>query len=158
MAVQEQRGKEQIIKLQDLPYLIRAIETEILVIDYRPVWVPTLAMLRVKHAEFFVKRRGPDGKKWKKLAKITVKRKGHDQPLVETDEMRKSLLSVGGEGHIEESKKKSLLWGTDNWKAAIHQYGVPEKNIPARPWVGWTPSAIKDAVNKVADHVAWNLS
>ena len=93
----------------------------------------------------------PTGEAWAPL-----KRKrpaGHNQgtrPLIDTGEMMLSAISDGS-GHIEQVGDDSLVYGTSNWKAKIHQGGTGR--IPARPLVGWTQQSSDYASEAVADHL-----
>lgn len=71
------------------------------------------------------------------------------------------------EGMILQDKgrlKKSIDWEgfasgtnlkvyTDLVYAPPHQYGWPEKHIPARPFMMWQPEDIKDMQKVLADHL-----
>lgn len=119
--------------------------------DYQPTLDKLVAGIVADHAGFFERRSDPTGDGWKPLAPVTVRKKGHDQPLVETNAMRTSLLQPGHPDHIGETSHRGLVFGTNDEKAAIHQHGA--RRIPARPFVGWTDERIDVATNAVADHL-----
>lgn len=60
---------------------------------------------------------------WAPLAESTVKRKGHDTILIETDAMRQSFQS-GGSDHIENITRTRLEWGSGLLRALFHQTGT----------------------------------
>ncbi len=105
--------------------------------------VPILA---AEHEEYFNREAGPDGP-WAPLSPATVKAKGFDTILIETNRMRSSLLFSGND-HIEDISQAGLTWGTSDPKAAFHQDGT--EKIPARPFVG----ASEETVDKIAEVIA----
>lgn len=101
------------------------------------------------HAGYFTNRTDPSGKPWQPLSPVTVARKGHDQPLVLTNEMRSSLLIEGHVNHVGGTANRGLVFGTSDEKASIHQHGGGR--IPARPFVGLTEQRTDAIANAVAD-------
>ena len=101
----------------------------------------------------FQSSQSPSGVGWPALKR--KRPKGHNpglRPLIDMGEMMLSTISDGA-GHVETTDGTSLEFGTTNWKAPFHQFGVPSKNIPARPFVGWTNGSSDYAANAVADHL-----
>lgn len=117
--------------------------------DYTPGMDAIAADLATDHAGYFANRTGPNGEGWKPLSPVTVEKKGHDQPLVETNAMRTSLLQEGHPDHIGGTSHRGLVLGTSDEKASIHQHGT--KRIPARPFVGLTETRVDAAVHRLAD-------
>lgn len=86
---------------------------------------------------------------WAPLKPSTIKRKGHDRILVESGDLRKSLVSVGGPGNISEVAPKGMLFGTDVEYASFLQEGT--SRMPARPPVGISVETLDKLCDAVAD-------
>ena len=113
---------------------------------FRGTLVPWLSQI---HEDYFNQQAGPEGP-WEKLAPATVKAKGFDTILIEMNNMRSSLLFPTGD-HIEDIEPLFITWGTDDAKAAFHQFGTA--NVPARPFVGLTEQHVDTIVEQIADAV-----
>lgn len=72
---------------------------------------------------------GGDG--WAELAESTVKAKGHDQILVDTELLKNSLSQRGADGQILDITPEGFRFGTEVPYAEYHQKGTV--NMPARP-------------------------
>jgi hypothetical protein len=79
--------------------------------------------------EGFASGQNAMGEDWKPLAPQTIKLKGHDRILRDTEELRNSF-----EGSVNREQYQ-LEIAVDNWKAPIHEFGVPDENIPKRAMV-----------------------
>jgi len=84
--------------------------------------------------ERFDSKLDPEGKSWQRLADKTLDylRKrfpGAQPPLVVSGGLRDTVTS-------EARGAESALVGAVKEYAAVHQFGWPEKNIPARPYLG----------------------
>ncbi|MGC1272582.1 MAG: phage virion morphogenesis protein [Planctomycetaceae bacterium] len=119
--------------------------------DYQAAIDKLVPAIVTDHAGYFSNRTSPNGVAMAPLSPVTVAKKGHDRPLVETDAMRQSLLQSGHPEHLGGTSHRGLVFGTSDEKATIHQHGT--KRIPARPFVGWTEERVDDAANKMADHL-----
>ena len=101
----------------------------------------------------FSTKEDPEGKRWEDIAEKTRKRyesKGLPArpPLVLSGILRKSLRSeVAADAH-------SAMVGATMTYAAVHQFGWPEKNIPARPYLGMSKADARDVTDAVADYMA----
>lgn len=76
----------------------------------------------------------PEGNPWEKVAEktrayIDLRFPGAWPPLVREGGLRDSLTS-------EIQGQDAILVGATKIYAAVHQFGRPEKNIPARPYLG----------------------
>lgn len=122
-------------------------------IDYRqPLREQVVPLLVAEHEDYFNRESGPLGK-WPALAQRTVKKKGFDTILIETNTMRSSLL-FDGPDHVEDVEERYLVWGTSDEKAAIHQYGTEgTPRIPQRAFVGVSEQTT-DAIAEVAADAA----
>jgi len=119
--------------------------------DYRPAMEDTEEFLRETHDQHFTNRADPLGNQWPPLAASTVARKGHDRPLIETGEMRQSILEPDHPSHIGEILERGMSFGTDDWKAAFHQYGT--RRIPQREFVGMNEQEATQITERTADEV-----
>jgi phage gpG-like protein len=76
---------------------------------------------------------------WAALADSTLARKGADQPLLETGEMRDSIESTIG---------RRVAWvGSNNDKAVWQELGT--SRIPARSFIGMAAIECEDAIHKL---------
>ena len=81
----------------------------------------------------FTTKRDPDGNPWRDLTEayrnsLTKKRPKARPPLEVSGDLRDSLDSQVTADHA--------LVGATKIYAAVHQFGWPERNIPARPYLG----------------------
>lgn len=82
----------------------------------------------------FTTKRDPDGNPWKAITeahrRYLAKKfgEGPEPPLVVNGQLRDSLDSQVTADHA--------LVGATKIYAAVHQFGRPERNIPARPYLG----------------------
>jgi len=88
--------------------------------------------------ERFDTKLDPEGKSWRRLADKTLaflqKRfPGAQPPLVVSGGLRDTVTS-------EARGAEEVLVGAVKEYAAVHQFGWPEKNIPARPYLGVSAS------------------
>lgn len=82
------------------------------------------------HEERFSAQIGADGRRWAALSPAyqKVKKRHPDMVLVLNEYLANSFRY--------QADDRELLFGTDRIYAAVHQFGSPEKNIPARPFLG----------------------
>lgn len=67
------------------------------------------------------------GRQWQPISADTIARKGHSRILIETGDMRDSI-----EADLEVAQGE-LLIKSDDPKLPYHEFGLPERNLPARP-------------------------
>jgi phage gpG-like protein len=72
---------------------------------------------------------GGDG--WAELAESTIRAKGHDQILVDTELLMRSLSERGADGQILDITPEGFRFGTEVPYGLYHQHGTV--NMPARP-------------------------
>lgn len=95
---------------------------------------PTLTKVGVAlkeiHEQRFVRMIDPDSQPWKPLSPLYLKRKpvNKDKILTLYGKLKGSLVS-----EVEVNK---VTTSVDTVYANVHQWGWPEKNIPARPYMG----------------------
>jgi phage virion morphogenesis protein len=86
--------------------------------------------------ERFDTKKNPDGDSWKSIAEKTMRcyernpRLAPKPPLVLEGMLRHSITSEVQDGAW------AVLAGATMEYAAVHQFGWPKKNIPARPYFG----------------------
>jgi phage virion morphogenesis protein len=109
--------------------------------------------------ERFETKKSPDGDSWKALAEKTLayyarKKKNWKERsiLVGEGDLRLSITSEVQGGAW------STLVGAAKEYAAVHQFGWPKKNIPARPYLGVSQDDAKVIEAAVAVFLAGNLS
>ena len=137
--------------------------------------------------ENFLGQHDPDGKPWKPLKRPRRRKrdlvrgkkrgrakKGQDQILLDTGILRASITAsdpvkasdnqtakqnkaTAGSAHVEEMTGTSLEWGTNLNYAAVHQYGYPPRNIPARPFLGINDQMSNDIAELVGDFIEARL-
>ena len=78
---------------------------------------------------------------WAKLKPDTVRKKGHDEPLIETSDMMFSFYK-----QISAKTRKHVVWvKSDDPKLPHHMYGAPGANVPKRDPVRPTTKEENDA-------------
>lgn len=102
--------------------------------DYSDALRQSLPILAEQEQRMFDEERDSSGRSWPVLKQSTINRKGHDQILVETGELKKSLTDLNDSFNIHEIQPRELLFGTSDPKALFHQEGTSK--MPARPPVG----------------------
>ncbi len=122
-----------------------------------------LRRLQIWHAGYFAKETDPGGRPWAPLHPITVKKKGHDTILVDTEALLRSLVGRnkhsiarvhGGLGKAE------LRYGTRRPDAWRHQAGIgrPGQNLPQRKMVGINQRRVSQVVKVIADDAVRQLA
>lgn len=109
-------------------------------------------------SENILGQHGPDGGAYPPLARPRSPSPPHNpgtRVLIDFGDLLASLS--GGSDHIQEVGEAELTVGTKDPKAAIHQFGSPEKNIPARPFVGANDDIADYAANEVVDELIQKL-
>lgn len=82
------------------------------------------------------------GAAWKAVEDPKRKEKlGSARILFLKGDMQRSVAS--GPFSLTKTDKKSITIGTNMVYAATHQFGDPDRNIPARPWIGFSKFDIK---------------
>ena len=132
----------------ELDDVVEDIRQQLLNMDFSDEMEHVHQMLVEDHEKYFDMEMSPQGNPWAPLSPVTVAAKGHGTILVDTDEMRRSLVEDSHENHIKEIQPDELFYGTRDKKSRKHQDGGG--NLPARPHVGWN----EPLVDKVADYVA----
>lgn len=69
------------------------------------------------------------GRPWAPLSPETIRRKGHATILVDEGEMRESFEYAVNRSSL------TLAVGTNSEIAVYHEFGVPDRGLPARPIV-----------------------
>lgn len=69
------------------------------------------------------------GRAWAELSPETIAKKGFDRKLFEKGDMRAST-------YANRTGPLSAAAGVADEKARLHEFGVPENNVPARPMLG----------------------
>jgi len=92
------------------------------------------------------------GRDWPPLKEATIKRKGSSKPLIDHGDLLNSVVCkmitgymffVGVPRNVKKKNKKMVNI------AAVHEYGAPDQNIPARPFIEpGLESATKSIINR----------
>lgn len=107
--------------------------------------------LRVTKANFSGEgRRG--GGSWAQLSDETYKKRGTRHPILRTSNTQEGYSKIGGNDELYRSvtvkgapyqilhiENDGFELGTDRPFAYVHQYGSPNRKIPARPFLRFTP-------------------
>lgn len=115
--------------------------------DVRPLMADIGEHLLISHRERFRDQVSPAGEKLEKLSPAYRAQKKKNQNRVLTLE---GLL--GGTLRYSPSGD-GLLFGTDRKYGAVHQFGFPDRGIPARPWLGVSDSDAEEIVAITQDHL-----
>lgn len=94
--------------------------------------------------------RDAQGRPWPPLAQATIERKGHSQPLIETQQMIEST-----EWEYDDGDHTGRITIADE-KAIYHEYGVPEEGIPPRPMLGPTLGLLGENVDDSGEKAVRN--
>lgn len=103
--------------------------------NLKPVFSDIGEMLLLSHRERWDDEVAPDGTPWEQLSdkyKASKRKResnGHDKILVLDTFLRDDGLSYS-------AAHSGLEFGTDKIYGATHQFGDPDRNIPARPFLG----------------------
>jgi phage gpG-like protein len=136
---------------------VQRLVDDVLDTDYQPVLVEMVRDLRVLHGQYWDASKDPNGTPWPPLAAATVRYKGHDTILVDTEALLTSVTRATGDSILTLTGSKrnhEVTMGTTVEYARYHMTGTRNKNgtrrMPARPFMG-----VNDAVaNAMADRVA----
>lgn len=91
---------------------------------------------------------GPEGEQWKPLKENTWKYKikhGYYNILQNTGMLRRR--------NIPHNTSKSAIVTNDMAYAGTHQYGNPEKNVPARPFLWLSSNALEEIIRYMAKYL-----
>ena len=99
------------------------------------------------HRDRFARGVDPEGRAWQPLKPATIarKRKNADKVLIESGMLMESL-------HYNVAPDR-LEFGTDRIYGATHQFGRPEANIPARPFLGISREDEAEILNIIEDRI-----
>jgi len=96
-----------------------------------------------------IRNQAPGGKQFKPLKPATIAAKGSSKALIDSNTLRRSITRKtfdGGDkqfvGVLRTAREKNGSAVADI--AAIHEYGAPKANIPARPFL----QPVEDATGK----------
>ena len=99
------------------------------------------------HRDRFARGVDPEGRAWQPLkpGSRARKRKNADKVLIESGMLMESL-------HYNVAPDR-LEFGTDRIYGATHQFGRPEANIPARPFLGISREDEAEILNIIEDRI-----
>lgn len=124
--------------------------------DLKPALKNIGEYMRMRTEENFQNEQTPDGQGWTPLKPKTLQQKRRKKSsinkiLQDTGDLRSSLAY-----QVDDS---SVIIGT-NIKVsngyslgAIHQFGAPKRNIPARPFLGLSRDDVDEVINIIGDHL-----
>lgn len=105
--------------------------------------------LLIAHDQRFGAETSPDGEPWAALSPRYKRRKDRVRPGV-----RKLVFDNFMHGTLRyQVDRAELLFGTDRPYGATQHFGDPNRNIPARPWLGLSVTDDAEVVAIVADHL-----
>ena len=114
--------------------------------DYRKPLKACRVLMLSGIKKCFAAQTTPDGVPWPKLKPGTIRgrRKGGAgaKALRDTDILYNSMTGGGGRGVIRILKPGKVVVGSNLEYAAVHNYGYPAGNIPARTYCGHRPENI----------------
>ncbi|MRJ41187.1 MULTISPECIES: phage virion morphogenesis protein [Idiomarina] len=85
------------------------------------------------HQDRFKAGESPDGQAWAPLSEAYKKRAKRPSEILIEDGFLMGTLNYNPSG-------SELLFGTPMEYGAAHHFGYEENNLPARPWLGLSPS------------------
>lgn len=115
--------------------------------DLEPVFRELGESLLISHRARFERAVSPAGVPWPDLSPATLKRKkkNRDKILVLDGWLRQLNYAAS---------KTELRIGTDRIYGATHQFGRPEQNIPARPFLGLDDAERAEVLDVLAEWLA----
>lgn len=122
--------------------------------DWRPIFEDFGEYMQGEVQDRFEAERDPSGKKWKKLAKSTLRRKGVKKILTgDTNRLRQSI------GY--KAEKRKFTQGTNVGYGAVHQLGAhfsiistrAEVKIPQRKYLGINKENWEELMELQKEHV-----
>jgi hypothetical protein len=127
-------------------------------VDYEPlVRGPFVEIIGDRVESNFANERTASGVAWPKLRPSTIARKGHDTILVETTEMIRDSLGIGG-GHIRSISPRGLTYGVDTPHAVFQQQNEGGGGrLPARRFMNVNVEDVDRMAAATADHVLEQL-
>ena len=139
----------------DLSQFVTQIDTNSASLDFTLVFDEVSDLLCNSHKGFFDAEQDPNGNGWVPLSPVTIRRKGHAAILIDTDDMRTSVINRSSVSHVERFDTLGMEWGTNDKKGPFHQFGT--MLIPQRQFVGWDDETINSAVDLIADDAVKQL-
>lgn len=115
--------------------------------DLTPVFQDLGESLLISHRERFNRGIGPDGAAWPDLSPgyRATKPKNRDKLLVLNGWLRDLIYQANPD---------ALLIGTDKKYGATHQFGDPDRHIPARPFLGIDENERTQILDALAEWLA----
>lgn len=114
-------------------------------------------MVNVVRNRILRSKRDPNGNRWAALSQATIDIKGHGRPLFHTGELARSI-------YIDMNDRSGFMIGSDTGiapYAAVQNYGfaptsgfIKGKKIPARPFMGVSPTNVKVMSSMLKEYVA----
>lgn len=115
--------------------------------DARPLFTEIGSALEASTRRRFDLGLAPDGTAWADVTAKTRKRKRNPRILVERGDLLNSIAFEAGSDFVE------IIAGPTQY-AATHQFGRPEANIPARPYLGLSADDLQEIDEAAGDYVA----
>lgn len=99
--------------------------------------------------ERFDREVDPDGNRWPELAPATVARKARknkNPKILQQDSILRDSITP-------DATQDQLEMGTNLEYGPTHQYGDSSRNIPARPYLGFSDQDLQEAMDLIGDHL-----
>lgn len=113
----------------------------------RPLFTEIGSALEASTRQRFEQGQGPDGIAWADVKPATRRRKRNPKILVERGDLLNSIAFEAGSDFVQ------IIAGPTQY-AATHQFGRPEANIPARPFLGLSDDDLQEIDEATGDYVA----
>lgn len=116
-----------------------------------------LSTTKADLVEGFQTSTAPDGSTWPPLK--YPRPPGHNpdpRPLIDTGALQDSV-GYQGQDHIEGVSGEGFTLGTTVEYAGVHQEGSKKKNIPARPFMGFSEEVLDTVADLTADSLVNNI-
>lgn len=127
--------------------------------DFRPLLNRIGQIMTASTDQNFIDQGRPDA--WQPLSPVTLARRRSgpnpnmsDQILRDTGRLMNSLSSPSSADAILELTPDSLRFGTNVEYASVHQFGWPERNIPARPFMLLQQEDLEDIAAELLEWIA----
>lgn len=132
--------------------ILEEVQDRLAELDWDRIYAAIALILEGATKENFDNEAAPDGTPWEPLKHPRRRSTGQDKILQDTG-LLKASLSAQGQYHIQRHDGRAFEWGTNLDYAATHQFGDPDRNIPARPFVGLNDEVLAEIEELLIDEI-----
>lgn len=147
--------REELSDLKQLGGIFLDIDQKLERLDFTEPLTDFVGVLEDQESSAWDSRMSPAGEAWPPLSEYTIRKKGHDRPLILTGALRAAMTDRHAPGHVGEVQPTLMTFGTDIDYAGFHEYGT--QRIPQREFASISEENLNKLVNAITDHVVASL-